>query len=184
MAIEIIPKPESKIQEKGNIFFVISLVVLVSFASVYFYLFLTSQKKSEELITKQDQLDQLKISENFTKKEKAVSVVKEKIDNFNDLFKAHNSILGFFDFLEKNTHIRVMWENSSFSKTMEEAGQSYNLSLSANADSFITLAQQIIVLKNRPEILSMELSSLSMEEKGKVGFSIEIVFNPSLFVFK
>ncbi|MCX6764261.1 MAG: hypothetical protein NTU58_00960 [Candidatus Nealsonbacteria bacterium] len=182
MAIEIIPKSESKFQEGGNILFIISLIVLVAVVSCYFYLFLTLQKKSEVLTAKQYELDQLKAGENFIETE--ISVAKEKIDNFNDLFRAHKSILGFFDFLEKNTHIKVMWENANFSKTIKEDSQLYQLNFSGNADSFITLAQQIIIFKNRPDILSMKLSSISMEEKGKVKFGIEIIFNPDLFIFK
>jgi hypothetical protein len=185
MAIEIIPKPESRSQEKGKILFIISLIVLASVASCYFYLFLTSQKKSEELATKQDELEQMKTSEKFTEKEKSILDVKKKIDDFNDLFKAHNSILGFFDFLEKNTHINVMWENANFFKSTEDKDSgSYKLSFSGNTDSFITLAKQIIVFRNRPEILSMKLTEISMKEKGKVGFGFDIIFSPSLFIFK
>jgi hypothetical protein len=182
MAIEIIPKPDSKSQEGGNIFFIISLVVLISVVSFYFYLFLTFQKKSEALEAKQYELDQLKAGENFIETE--VLTIKEKIDSFSDLFKSHDSVLGFLKFLEKNTHIKVMWKNASFSKTAEEGLQSYKLSFSGKADNFITLAQQIIVFKNHPDISSMKLSNISMGERGKVEFGIEIIFNPSLFIFE
>jgi hypothetical protein len=184
MAIEIIPKPLSTPQEKGNILFIISLVVLISVASCYFYLFLDSQKKSEELTAKQQKLDQLKNSENFIEKEKEILVFKDKIDNFSEIFKDRNSIMGFFDFLEKNTHIKVMWKSSGFSKTGERNIKSYKLGLSGSTNSFITLAQQIIVLKSRPEVFSMKLSSLARETNGDVSFGIEIVFNPDLFVYK
>lgn len=184
MAIEIIPKPDYKTKEKTSIFFIISLIVLIASISVYFYLFLTVDKKSKELEAKEEHIEALINDETFISKEKEVLRMKEKIDEFNNLFKNHHSVLELFSFLEKNTHIKVAWESSAFSKTTGKEAPAYKLSLSGKSDNFIILAQQIIVLRSRPEISEIKLSSLAIEEKGKVSFNFEIVFNPGLFVFK
>ena len=186
MAIEIIPKPESKLEKKGNIFFIISLIVLISIVTCYFYFFWIFQKKSEELNQREEQLSQLKSGDEFSRLQSDLSEIKKKIDSFENLFKNHNSILGFFKFLEKNTHIKIAWKKVSLSKESlkDQEGDAYKASISGKADNFITLAQQMIVLKNRSEILSATLKGLSLEEKNNVSFGVEVIFNPNLFIFK
>jgi hypothetical protein len=100
---------------------------------------------------------------------------QKKVRDFGVLLDYHLPPRNIFDFLEKITHPKVWF--SSFSFNLEEN----KVSLSGQTDTFITLGQQIIILRNQDFIKDIDLSDISIDKDGKVGFNLQVSFNKEIF---
>ena len=177
MAIEIIPKPEVKVKKISAIFFVVGLVVLLTVSTVYIVLFFIQKKKTQELESLDSYFEELKNSKVSLDQE--IRKKKKDIDEFSDLFNNHHSSVNYFDFIERNTHVKVRWYGSTL-----DLGEEPRVIISGHADNFIILAQQLLIFKKHPSVEEINLSGISMEEIGGAEFGLEILFKPNLFKFK
>jgi len=75
-----------------------------------------------------------------------------------------------FIFLEKICLPAVWFSDFSF-----ENGE---VNLSAQADNFATLEQQIDILEEEPVLRSSNITGVSVNEEGKIIFNLSLIFNP------
>jgi len=177
MAIEIIPKPEVKVEKIGTIFFAVGLVALLTVSTIYIALFFIQKKKTQELESLDSYFEEFKNSK--ASLERDIKRKRQEIDEFSDLFNNHRSSVNYFDFIERNTHAKVRWYGSTL-----DLGEEIRVTISGHADNFIILAQQLLIFKKHPDIEEIDISMISMEETGGAEFGLEILLRPSLFKFK
>jgi len=176
MAIEIDQKPKKEIKKKDLVFLVIGIILLLGAASSLLFFHFFGEKQKEELEGLREEYLRLQRSNDSIEEE--VKDSKKKIDVFTQLLQEHKAAEKFFSFMESSTHYRVEWNGADLNLS------DLTFSASGRADSFITLAQQLLIFKSKPaEIESVELKDISMSEKGGTDFSVIITFRPYLFEF-
>lgn len=173
MAIEITPKQKFKAPIIQIIFLGICAVLLIAFLASYFY-FDRSIKQISQKIQEKD-LAAAPLDNAIKEKEGEITLVKQKIDDFGKLLSEHKKPLNIFGFLERICLPNVWFSNFDFS--FGEGG----LTVSGETDSFITLEQQLLVLKQDPLVKSVTLSGISMGKEGGANFSFLITFDPQIF---
>jgi len=109
------------------------------------------------------------------KKEEELSPVGKKIDDFGELLQKHKTPLNIFNFLEKIC-LPTVWF-SDFNLTSENG----EVTVSGYTDSFVTLEQQILVLKQDLLVKNLNISGVSIGEEGKVNFTFLLTFAPQIF---
>jgi|GEM_PF-6712743 len=178
MEIQIVPKPKEKPNKILIFLTYFSLIILILTVGAYFYLKSDLKKKNQELMDLQDVLAKKETSRESEQLQKELSVYKEKIDTISFLFDSYHLGTNFFKFVEKYTHPQVQWASAGVNFS------TYEVNLSGQTKSFITLIQQLYIFENNPDIKNLKLNSFSSakDEKG-VSFSIGFSLEPYLFKF-
>jgi len=155
MAIEIIPRGEIKLPFWLIVLGVFAIILLIGFLGSYLYLEISIKKMSQEIQEKELILTPL--IEAIEKKEEELNPIEKKIDDFGELLQKHKIPLNIFNFLEK-------------------------ICLpSGHTNTFVTLEQQILVLKQDPFVKSLNISGVSINEKGEIDFTFLLVFASQIF---
>lgn len=173
MAIEITSKQKIKIPLLVIITGVFCVVLILVFLAGYFYLYRSVKQMSQEINEKN--LITLPLERSIREKEKEISPVKQKIDDFNEILLGHKKPLKVFEFLERICLPNVWF--SSFDFTFKEG----ELTVSGQTDSFITIEQQVLILKQEPLVKNLNLSGLSIGEEGEVNFTLLLTFDSQIF---
>ena len=173
--VEIIPKLEKEVPLWQNILLYFSLALLIGMLSFLFVLNKEKTKSSQNLDNLEKTLIQEKTSEERAL-EKNVLETKEKINNFSFLFENRKFSSFLFPFLEKNCHPEVFF--SRFSLNVPEK----KLTLAGKSKSFLSLEQQLFILRKENLIKEINLTELSLDKEGNVNFSLEISLSPKLFL--
>ena len=109
-----------------------------------------------------------------------ISQLGDEIKNLHQLLSLHFYWTNFFQLLEKYTIDGVYYSGMT-------AGNGGAMTLEAKATSFETLAQQIKILQQEETqefVTSIKVSSADYDqEEDEVSFNINIVLNPSLFLY-
>ena len=174
MPIEIVPKPKAKPKVIINIFFYLSIVILILSIGAYFGLNFIKEEKDQELedikaqIVEQETNERLRMREDLKRS-------AEKVDQFSLLLDSRRYPLKFFDFLASKTHQRVMW--TSVNLDLLEG----KLMLAGKTDSLGNLIRQILVFEAESRIKEFELTSFALGEKGGVSMNFTISLSPRLF---
>lgn len=110
---------------------------------------------------------------------KDILLLETRLKNLKELLVEHPAPSRIIDFLETNTHPQVRF----FSFLVSAAEKS--ISLGAEAASYATVAQQILVLEKHPEVERVEFGGLSFNEtENKTNFRLKIFVKPSLIQFQ
>ncbi len=173
MAIEITPKRKIKIPLWAIIIGVLCVILILAFSASYFYLYRSAKQMSREIEEKN--LVTLPLEEAIRKKEGEVFPIKQKIDDFNELLLGHKKPLKIFEFLERICLPNVWF--STFNFTFEKG----ELTIFGQADSFVTIEQQVLILKQEPLVKDLNLSGLSMSEEGGINFTLLLTFDSQIF---
>lgn len=172
MAIEIVPKKETKLQLWVIIVFIVSLIGIIVLVAGYFYL----GQLIKELAAKRENIEKSLIK---TPAEKALEdkllLTEKKINDFTGLLSNHHNIVNIFTILEKSTHPKVWFSSFSFNRNGDL------VDLKGEAESFVILGQQIYILKSQPLFKNINLSDVSMGEKKKINFSLQITIDPQIY---
>jgi hypothetical protein len=174
MVIQIAPKEKIRISIFAIIGGIVCFFLAAFLASAYFYFDLNISKMNEGISQKQAQLGP--IEKTIQEKEQELVPIKEKIDSFSVLVGQHQTSLDVYGFLEKNSLPKVWFSDFEFS--LEEK----MVTVSGQADSFITLEQQMNVLKNNQAdfLESVKLSKVEVDEEGGINFEMEFIFKTQL----
>jgi len=175
MAVEIIPKPEEKKYNWQNFLLYFSLLLLGISILSYFVLD-NSVKNSYKILKDLEREIAQKETPQVRSMEKEILNYQKKIQDFSNLLNAHRSVLGVFDFLESNCHPKVWFSNFSFN------AENSQVNLSGQAEDFVILEQQLRILKKRPQVKELNLSTISMGEEGTANFGVNIIFNQDIFI--
>lgn len=172
--MEIIPKPIEEIpswQKRLSfvLLFIFLIFVIASFVLIFF------EKKSK---TKLENLEK-KILETKTPEivslEKQILDYQKKIKKLPFLIEEHLFPSKFFSFLEKRTHPKTF-----FSKIDLITADS-KVNLAGETESFLTLGQQISIFQKDRLVKELKLAGVSITEEGKIGFSLEISLDSTVF---
>ncbi len=175
--VSIIPKPKPKTSAWVRTFLLISIVLLVII--LIFYALLKSENGS--LTNKKQSLEQ-QITEikdsNFYALEKNLSAVAKRMKEFNKLAVDHTISSNILGLLKTVCHPKVQLTSLDF------ATQDYQITLGGKTENFQILGQQILALllfKNDNGLKGVEISKVSLDEEGKVNFSLLLNFSPKFF---
>ncbi len=173
MAIEITPKQKIKIPIWVIIIGVFCVILVLAFLTSYFYLYWSVKRMSQEI--EERNLATFPLEKAIREKKGEISPIKQKIDDFNELLSGHKKPLKIFEFLERVSLPNVWF--STFSFTFEKG----ELSVSGETDSFITIEQQFLILKQEPLVKDLNLSGLSMSGEGEISFTFLLTFDSQIF---
>lgn len=175
MVIQIVPKEKIRISTFTLIGGIVCFFLAAFLASAYFYFDLNISKMNERIQQKQVQLGP--IEKTIREKEKELVPIKEKIDNFGVLIGQHQTSFDLYGFLEKNSLPRVWFYEFNFDSEQK------TVSVSGQADSFITLEQQVNIFKKNQEsfLESVKLSNVEITEEGVINFEMEFIFKTEVF---
>ncbi len=177
MEEQIIPKPIAKTPLIINILFYISILALILAPISYFYLLNLEKKTQEDLSMLEVILTEEKIDRE-EELEREIFGYQNRIKDFSDLLDTHQTFYGLFDFLEKNCHPKVWF--SSFNLEAE----SHELTLVGEAENFQSVEQQLFIFKDCvEEISNVELSEITIQEEGAIGFALSLSLKSGLFEF-
>lgn len=175
MVIQIIPKQEEKSSSLKNILFYFSLILLLAVAASYFVLN-NSQKKAEKDIQLLDQELAAAAASPEAALEKEVLDYQKKINDFSSLLALHQYSSQIFPFIESITHPKVAF--SDFSLEINKG----SITLSGITDSFLTLDQQLTILKNEKLVKEVNLSDIAFEKDGRISFNFGLILDSQIFV--
>jgi len=175
MVIQIAPKEKIRISTFTVIGGIVCFFLAAFLASAYFYFDLNVNKMNEKIRQKQLQLGP--IEKSIKEKEQELIPIKGKIDSFEALISRHQTSLDIYGFLEKNSLPKVWFSDFKFSS------EEKMVDISGQTDSFITLEQQVNVLKNNQEdfLESIKLRNVEVDEEGGINFEIEFIFKAQIF---
>ena len=172
--IEIIPKPKISIPLWLSILFYSSIVTVILLITGFFVINSFEKKAADTLSTIENLLSQSRTIEEAAL-EKRVFSYRDKINDFAILVDQRKDAVKFFDLIEKITHPKVWFSNTSVDI------KSSKVILAGQADSFPTVGQQIMIFKNEPMIKKTNLDSLHFDRGGMVGFSVSFSLDPKVF---
>ncbi len=168
MAIEINPRIKIKAPVWTIVVGLVLLILFISLTAVYFYLAFSLKKMSKELGERN--IAVVPLEEAIMEKEEELKPINQKIDDFNKLLAGHKKTLDMFTFLERICLPFVWFSNFSFSS------ETRKVNLSAQADNFVTLEQQINILKQEPVLRSLNITEVSLDDEGNIIFNLSLIF--------
>lgn len=175
MAIVVTPKPKIKAPIWIIVLLAFAIVAILGFLVSYFYLDRSIKKISEKIEEKERALKEIP-SEEQKAMEDELLLYEAKIDGFGELLSEHKKTLNIFNFLERVCHPKI-W----FSKFNFDSGKGV-IDVSGEAEGFIAVEQQILILKREISFLeNINLSEISMGEEGGVTFTLRLTLDPQIF---
>lgn len=172
MAIEISSKTKIKSPVWSVILGALCLILLLASISSYFYLNSLTKKIRQKI---QEKENALKSTPSEMALENNLILTRNKIDKFADLLSKHHDSASVLTFLENTCLPNVQFLNFNF-----DDGKN-TVSISGKANSFITLEQQIDVLKKESLVKNIEVSDILMSEEGGANFDFLIILDPKIF---
>jgi len=180
--VEIIPRPPERVPFWQNLIILVAIAILIIVIFGYFILGSLQKKADQQLGELKNKIAQ---TETLERKELKTNLLikKKKIDDFSLIMNKHRLASPFFLFIEKVTHPKVWFSDINLDLTKGSIG------LSGSTENFITLGQQVTILKTIDEsikgiigqkIFEVDLSKISTEKGGKVGFTINLFLNPKV----
>lgn len=172
--VEIIPKPKTQLPAWLSILFYLSLFLFLAiFAS--FFIFGNSLKNLQaEFENLEKSIAEQRTPEVIATEQEVLSYQK-KISDFSLLLQGHLASSNLVGFLEEISHPKVWF--SQFSLNAPE-GQ---LTLNGYSDSFMSVGQQLLILKEKPLIKSFNLSEISIGKQGEVSFVLSLSLDSKIF---
>jgi len=169
--VKIIPRAKPKAPFYVNLFFWLSVILLLALVGLYFFLdnqIPSLEKKIKKLET------ELKPSESQKTLEEEMFFLSKRINDFPQLLAKHKFTSNLFDFLKEFCHPQVQFTS------LEIDTQESKVILSGITESFYTLGEQILVLQEKEEIKGLRLSRVSLDREGKVNFDLAFTFSENL----
>jgi len=183
MSTGIIPKKTiNKTPLWKNVLFFVSIIFFLAAVGSYFYLNHLEKQLGRELKSL-GEIVQYEIVA-FEEDKEFVREMEARIKTFGSLVGAHPNASVFFDYLEEVIHPKVWFKEVRLDVSNSE------VFLSGEAESFVALKQQILILEEfkakieEDEALvfkEINLKSISLGEKGVV-FDLQISLSPEHFI--
>jgi len=170
--VEIIPKKAPPLPFWLKFLFYVLVILLIGAILSFFILDYFQKKSLTQLQNLEEEISKEKTPQKLAQEEEVLAYQK-KIKDFGLLLESHSLPSKFFDFLEKTTHPRVWISQISLAP-----GES-QVSLTGRAESFTALGQQIQILKNENLLKQVDLTKISLGEKGEIEFSLNLSFDPT-----
>lgn len=176
--VSLIPKQtetESKYSKLFEIIFYVSMALVV-FAIIFtFYLKTTINKINKNIESLESVISAQKSQENIDLEQK-ITLLSQKIKNFDSLIKSHKISSKIFGFFEETIHPNIWISDLRLFVSDNRAeifGQSNNLQ---------SLAEQIIIFKNNKNVREVLLDGVSFNVDGKINFTMRINLFSGIFI--
>jgi len=173
MPTDIIPKPISQTPLWQDILLYLSLILLVGVIFSCLLLGHFQKKTIKEIEAIEQSLNTQKTTEEISL-EKQVFDYQKKLQDISFLLEKYNRPSNFLKFLEDSTHPEVVFTKLNLNPKRRAV-------LTGVAKNFMVLGQQLLILQEREEVSQANLSNISIEKSGEIGFSLNLSLNPSLF---
>jgi Tfp pilus assembly protein PilN len=172
--VEIIPKEIPQTPKWLNVLFYVSLILLIFSLAGYFVLGSSLKGGQETLKNLRTSIQEGQTAEK-TALEKEILSYQKKINDFSIVVDSHWEVSRVFPALEKATHPKVSF--SQFSLDVKNK----SLTLGGMTQSFETLGQQLLILKEEDFVEKVSLNNISMDKSGKISFDLLISLNEKIF---
>jgi len=172
--MEIIPKKIIQIPKWLNYLFYFSFIILfliiigIFIINNYINNFQTALKELESFLV------QIRTPENIAL-ESEIRDYERKIKDFTPLLKEHLETSNIFNFLQKDCHPKVWFQQFSLDSRQNK------VNVSGKTQNFETLGQQILIFKDDKFVEDVKLEKVSLGKEGKIDFSLSISLNPQIF---
>lgn len=167
MAIEITPRTKVKVPAWAIVVAAVLLILFIILTAAYIYIIFSSKKVSKEFEEKNIKV--VSLEEATTKKEEELQPINEEINDFSELLVTHKKTLDTFTFLERICLPSVWFFSFDFNPSTGE------VNVSGQVDSFVTLEQQINILKQQSALISLNITEILINEEGNINFSFSLV---------
>lgn len=172
--VEIIPKPAQKLPLWQNILFYLSISLLAA-SLLSFFLFERSLRGAESSLKNLEETLTREKTPQEASLEKEILTWQKKVKNFSRLFSQHLYPSEAFEAVEGISHPEVWLKQVSLDSSEAK------VTVSGETESFTTLSQQLLLLEREPKVKNFTLAALSIGRRGKVDFTLNISFDPSVF---
>lgn len=173
--INLIPKEYKKrgislvgiLSKTGGIALGLLILSLLVYGGLFFY----QKNIQKELNGITQEITNIE-SKRDSAKEKLIVEADKKLNVVENLFKEHFYWSKLFLKIEELVDINVYFTESKFSFESEKV----NISLSGNARTYTSLAQQMVSLKEDPLVEKVVVSDIALNENGGIKFNLTIAF--------
>ncbi len=172
--VNLIPRRKKKITKNQKILLYSLVFLLIGLTISYIVLISLNERAQAELVKVEEKIEGQKTQE-LKELEDKVQSQKTKVDLFSPYLESHIIITKFFDFIESKTHPHIYFSQLSVS------ANSSVVNLTGEADSFLSLGQQLIIFNNSEKIKNVSLSNISLGQKGEVLFNLKLSLIKELF---
>lgn len=150
----------------GVLIFILSISALVGL--IYYKQYVVKEKDIliQEIKKREGEFDQNLINE-WARTAEAIDLAKQVLEK-------HRYVSNVFAFVQKNTLPDVRYAKFEFD------AEGKKITLGAEAKNYTALAQQRQIFIKNPAISSVAIGNLNLDKSGKVLFSVDLIFNPSL----
>ncbi len=107
--------------------------------------------------------------------EKRISEISNQLEKFSEVFAIKKTSSVIFDFLREVCH-----PNVSFSSLLLDLNAS-EVSLIGETDTYKSLSEQAIILKEIKEISNLNIGDISLSKEGQVSFRVSFVLDQAFF---
>ena len=163
--VEIIPKPISKFSFGVNALMIVGFSLLL-FVILSVFILNDLQKKAVKNLSDLQSAVEVKNNSELKNLERYVLEQRDKINDLTFVLDNHQKSTGFFVWMEKVVHPKVVMESTSLNlreKKVEFTGV---------AESFRSLGEQLYILKAERNVQSLGLSGMGLSKEGDVSFQL------------
>ena len=172
--VEIIPKSSQGSFFIMRVFVAVSIGVFVAALGGFVLLFFLESRTQNRIVEVQALLEAEKTKEQ-EELEQDVFAARARLKDFAELVELRKDVLPAFSFLETVVHPDVTFLAMNIDSVRQK------MQLRGTASSFLTLDEQLAVLKARSEPNAFSLTNLTLGEHGGVDFQMEIQFPAKFF---
>ncbi len=165
--VEIIPKETPPIPKWLNILFYFALALLIFSIVSYFILGSSLRNAQKNLVDLKNTLAGEETPEKIAL-EKEVLNYDKKVKDFSRLIVQHLTSSKIFVFIEKTCHPKVWFSRFSLDPRSGQA------TFSGKAQSFESLGQQLLILKDESLVKSLGLKKVSIGKEGEINFELSL----------
>jgi len=172
MAIEVGKGIEIKTPIWSIILGIFSVVLILVMMGSYFYLDRAAEKIAQKIQFKKQSSTATPLESDL---ESNLNLIGNRINLFGELLLNHRDSGKIFNLMESICLPNVQFSNFNFDSDQG------TVSLSGKTDNFISLEQQLTVLRQEPLIKKVTLSNMSTVKEGGVSFSLSLIIDPKVF---
>lgn len=165
----IIPKPKKIIPKWVNFAIGGSLTLTLIILGLFVFYYYQALFWKGKLEAKESDYLALNTKENKTTEEK-VGEISKRLEKFSRALSSRKVSPDLFDFVRSFCHQSVSF--SSLSLNIETG----NVSLAGQTDTYKSLSEQIIILKDLKNISNLLVSDVSLNKEGNVSFKINFTY--------
>lgn len=165
--VEIIPKEIPPIPKWLNILFYFALALLIFSIVSYFILGSSLRNAQKNLVDLKNTLAGEETPEKIAL-EKEVLNYDKKVKDFSQIIVQRSASSKIFAFIEKTCHPKVWFPRFSLDPRSGQA------TFSGKAQSFESLGQQLLILKDESLVKSLGLEKVSISKEGEINFELSL----------